>query len=422
VIFIIANIICFSINSKRKKGGEIMKSSYLLVLFMIVVILVTACVSPTIVEKEKEEIVAAADWADQYPDEYSSYLKNAEMERTTYGGSEPIDYLEKYPNLKIIYAGNGFSKEYLRARGHVYSLEDVIHTARPKPGASCLSCKTPDYLSMLNEYGKDFYKMDFDEMAAKAVSPISCYDCHQNTPGEPVITRNHLKTALELVDKEFKMGDLSCAQCHVEYYLHPETKEVIVPWDNGITVDGIEKTFDDLGYYDWIHPTTGTPLLKVQHPEFETYQGSLHNKMGLSCIDCHMPKVENDEGDLYRSHHWTSPLKYVEQSCMSCHTGTSDELIARVEGIQKGVAEKTDEVSDLIVELINELTEAVESKQHSEEFLNLVRSYHRKAQWRWDFVFVENSTGFHNSQLAHETLDAARMYAEKGLELLRKQQ
>ncbi|AKL95661.1 cytochrome c-552 [Clostridium aceticum] len=397
------------------------KNPWFAIIAMVALSLVAVLVFEIAIDKPPEGIVYAEDWAQQYPLQYQSYLKNAEMEKTTFGGSEPYDYLEKYPNLLVLYDGVGFSKEYLRARGHVYALEDVIHTARPKPGASCLSCKTPDYVAMINELGSEVHAMNFEEIAAQAISPISCYDCHKNTPGEPVITRDHLTVALEKVEMDFKMGDLTCAQCHVEYYLHPETKEVILPWDNGITVAGMEKTFDDIGYYDWIHPTTGTPLLKVQHPEFETYQGSLHSSMGLSCIDCHMPDMSNDDGDLFSSHHWTSPLKSIQESCMGCHTGTPDALVTRVETIQAEIESTTNQVSDLIVELIDEITKAVESGEHTEEFLDLARDYHRKAQWRWDFVFVENATGFHNPQFARDTLAEARMYAEKGLELFRQE-
>ncbi len=55
---------------------------------------------------------------------------------------------------------------------------------------------------------------------------------------------------------------------------------------------------------------------------------------------------------------------------------------------------------------------AVESGEYPEEVLEEVRAYHRKAQFKWDFVFVENSTGFHNPELTHKTLDEAREYAE----------
>lgn len=400
-----------------------MKKNKLVIFLLFSVFVFMAC-TPRVQETEisPDEIMAADFWKDTYSNEYESYLKNAEMESTTFGGSVPVDYLELYPNLKTLYAGMGFSKEYLRARGHVYSLEDVIHTARPKPGASCLSCKTADYLELINEYGKAVHAMDFDEIAAQVTNSISCYDCHQNTPGEVVLTRSHLTEALEKVEMDFNMGDLVCAQCHIEYYMDPETKEVVVPWENGITLAGIEKAYDDAGYSDWIHPTTGTPLIKIQHPEFETYQGSLHSKMGLSCIDCHMPEVKNDAGELYRSHHWTSPLKNIEASCLTCHSESAEELVTRVEEIQQSVEDRTNEVSDIIVELIHQLETAVEGDQYTEAQLDEIRDCHRKAQLRWDFVFVENSTGFHNPEFTHQTLDEAQMYAERGLELLKEYQ
>ena len=401
-----------------------MKKRNLILIFLVLVMttmLLAAC-SKSDLESDSGEtsgIISAEEWADKHPDIYASYLKNSEVANTTYGGSEPIDYLEKYPELKTFYAGYGFSKEYLRARGHVYAMEDVVNTARPKPGASCLSCKTADYLEMINEYGTDVHAMDFDEMAAKVVNTISCYDCHQNTPGEVTLTREYLTTGLDKLDTEFKMGDLACAQCHVEYYLDPGTKEVILPWDNGIDTDGIQKYYDDIDFHDWVHPDTGTKLLKAQHPEFETYQGSLHSKMGVSCMTCHMPNMENDKGDKYTSHQWTSPLKHVKQSCLACHKNdTEEELIAKVEEIQEKVENKTNEVSKILFNLVHELTMAVESGEYPEEVLEEVRAYHRKAQFKWDFVFVENSTGFHNPELTHKTLDEAREYAEKGLEVL----
>src|SRR5690554_7951638 len=75
-----------------------------------------------------DQVIPAAEWEDDHPHVYETYLRNNEMVETTFGGSVPIDYLEKYPELKVFYEGYGFSIEYLRARGHTYALEDVIHT------------------------------------------------------------------------------------------------------------------------------------------------------------------------------------------------------------------------------------------------------------------------------------------------------
>ena len=351
------------------------------------------------------EVMGAETWADEYPDQYRTYLMNAEMVRTTFGGSEPIDYLEKYPELRKIYDGVGFSTEYLRARGHVFALEDVIHTARSKPGASCLACKTPEYIALEQQYGNRLYAKDFYEMAAETQSGVSCYDCHRNQPGVLEITKNHLQKGLSYLDEEHDMKNLICAQCHIEYFLDPETKEVTVPWKYGLDVIGLEATFIEWNYVDWVHPDTEGTLYKIQHPEFETFQGSIHHQLGISCVDCHMPRLTNESGELFPSHHWTSPLQTVEESCLNCHVETRDELVFHVEQLQGIVEEKTVEVSRQLVALID--TIANQKDQMTPEILDQVHGLHRSAQVRWDFVFVENSQGFHHYEKAMAYLEEA---------------
>ncbi len=53
---------------------------------------------------------------------------------TTYaskhGGSKMIDYLEKYPELVVMWAGYAFSKEYNQGRGHGHAIEDIRNILR----------------------------------------------------------------------------------------------------------------------------------------------------------------------------------------------------------------------------------------------------------------------------------------------------
>lgn len=374
----------------------------------------------TIVDDGK--IMRIEDWKDKHSVVYQSYLANSEMEKTTYGGSEQIDYLEEYPNLKIFYEGYGFSKEYLRARGHVYALEDVINTARPKVGASCLTCKSADFTEALAKGGVKVNKIDFQQFVDDnpQMSTISCYDCHRNTPGEVNLTRAHLTKALENVEEEEKLGNLACAQCHVEYYMDTDTKEVILPWKNGFDTDGILEYYDDINFKDWDHPSTGTEMLKAQHPEFETFNGSVHYRLGLSCADCHMPEIEDED---IKTHHWTSPLLLEEglnQTCITCHGGDTSDIITKVEDIQKAVYNKTNEVSDKLADFVNRLAKAVEDGDVEAADLEQLRDIHRKAQFKWDFVFVENGEGFHNSDKAHKNLDEAKELIEEGILILEK--
>ncbi len=367
------------------------------------------------------EIVRLEEWKDEYPEIYASYMDNADMSQTTYGGSVPIDYLEEHPNLITFYNGYGFSEGYSRARGHVYALDDVIETVRPKVGASCLSCKTADFHIALSEDGVEVNKMNFEQFLEEypETDTISCYDCHRNEPGTIHITRDHLTQSLAYLDSEVSPNNQVCGQCHVEYYLEPINKEVVLPYKYGMDTEGMLQYYDEVDFYDWEHPTTGASLLKAQHPELETYTGSVHDRIGLSCTDCHMPEILGD--DNLKSHHWTSPLKSEQgmvATCMTCHTDTVDELIIKVEYVQEQVYIKTNQVSDELVDFIERFSLALSHGAIEGEDLENLRDIHRKAQFKWDFVFVENGEGFHNSEKAHENLDKASQLINEGNTIL----
>ncbi len=390
----------------------------LLIMGILSIFFLTGC-------QNNKKVMKAEDWKDKHSDIYASYMENMDMEETTFGGSVPIDYLEEYPNLRVFYDGFGFSKEYLRARGHTYGLEDVINTERPKPGASCLACKTTDFIEVLEKDGIGVNKLNFEEFVEghPSMETISCYDCHKNKPGEINLTRGHLIDVMESLDGDLDKGSLVCGQCHVEYYQDPETKEVILPWKNGLDTDDALKYYDEIGFRDWEHPTTGADLLKAQHPEFETFQDSVHQKLGMSCIDCHMPEIEGKSGKTIKSHKWTSPLKSEEglkQSCISCHGGDTKDLVDKVVGIQKEIYDKQQLVSEQLVDYINRLAKAIEDNILEEEDLNLLRKIHREAQFKWDYVFVENGEGFHNSSKANKNLDEASILIEEGIKVLEK--
>ena len=376
-----------------------------------------------------KQIKTAEDYKDTYPDIYATYKANEDMSETKFGGSVQVDYLEAHPNLRTYYDGYCFAKQYDRARGHVYALEDAINTKRPKPGASCLACKTIDFVNALEKDGIDVNSMDFDKFVKDhpKMQTISCADCHLDTPGKIQVTRDHFKKQIDqgnVNGNNTKADSLTCAQCHVEYYLDPETKEVILPYKYGFETDDMLKYYDEIDFADWEHPQTGAKLLKAQHPEYETMMGSVHDSAGLSCIDCHMPVVENEKGEKFKSHHWTSPLKSkenIKNSCLSCHAGKSeDDMIAWVEEVQQGVHDRTNEVSDQLKKFVDLLAKHVKAGDLSDEDKTQLQSIHRHAQFKWDFVWVENGEGFHNSKKAHQNLDEAEELVKQGLEILKK--
>lgn len=362
-------------------------------------------------------VKTASQWANEYADIYASYMKNSENDRY-------IDHVEEFPMIATLYEGMAFSKYYNSARGHAYTVDDITSTGRPHALANCFSCKTPDFTATVNELGDEAYTIPFEDMLAKVNEAVSCYNCHANTPEEIVVTHTYLSNAMGNDFEKVDAATLACAQCHVEYYFDPETKAVILPYSGLSTMnpDDILKYYSGLsgeGFADYVNPRSGVRQIKLQHPEFETFMGekSVHAST-FTCADCHMGVATNANGETYTSHYWTSPLNneaLIESTCSACHA----DIQEHVHSVQGKVGQRVDSVGNLLVDITEKLVKAVESNAYTEEELNAVRDLMRSAQFYWDFVFVENSDGAHNSNLALACLDKSEALANEAASLFK---
>lgn len=360
-------------------------------------------------------VLSAKDWAEEYPEIYTSYLANEE-------NTALHDYTKDYPMLPVVYEGMAFSKFYGSARGHVYTVEDVTSTGRPHGLANCFSCKTPDFTAKVNELGDAAYTIPFEDMLAEVNESISCYNCHANTGDELVVTHTYLSDALGEDLQKVDPATLSCGQCHVEYYFAPANKATTLPYQGLATMtpdailDYYNRTIvDGQPFADYTNPRTGVRQIKVQHPEFETYmgEGSVHRDE-FTCADCHMGEAVAADGTTYISHTWLSPLEneaLMSGTCAECHT----DLVGEVRAIQEETERRTYAIGYLLEGLTEKLVKAVESGEYSDAELNAIRAVARDAQFYWDFVMVENSEGAHNSQLNAECLDKAEALANKAM-------
>ncbi len=356
---------------------------------------------------------APAVFGEAYPRHYASYLKNGEMakEPSKYGGSVKEDKLAATPYLLTLFKGYGFSKEYNEDRGHVYTIQDVTTIKRVDPEktvATCMTCKSTNVPDIMAKYGDDYYKMPFKIAAAEAHFPIGCSDCHDPETMNLRLSRPAFIEALtrqgidpnSLSLQEMRTG--VCAQCHVEYYFAPGSGRLTFPWDGGTNPEQIYAYYQALGFKDWEHPDSGVPMLKAQHPEYEMFQDSPHEAAGLACADCHMPYVV--EGNTkFTSHWWTSPLRQTDQACGVCHRSDSSELTARVFYTQDRTKQLLDAAGNANVAATNAIA-AAKAAGVSPDALQEAQALQREAQWYWDFVAAENSTGFHNPQKALSTL------------------
>ena len=241
-----------------------------------------------------------------------------------------------------------------------------------KPGTAaaanpvCLSCKTQDHILEWAYMGDPVPAAKWSrtskvvELAKASNHALNCIFCHDPHAAKPRIVRDALievvtrtdfptlyaqdarKTKVDVKDMgvrgytrkigllERYDGKLQCGQCHVEYNcnpgFNPNNGEAIPMADKRtnyfpfVQPQDILKAYDHIQFRDFRNQFTGAALWKAQHPDVETYYNSTHEKLGIDCTTCHMPKLKDAKTGKYYTSHWqTNPKNYLKETCLQCH-------------------------------------------------------------------------------------------------------
>ncbi|MGB2823907.1 MAG: ammonia-forming cytochrome c nitrite reductase subunit c552, partial [Phycisphaerae bacterium] len=332
-----------------------------------------------------------AVWGRNYPREYETYANGRITDtRTKFGGAFPRDYLEEDPLKVILFAGYGFSKDYLQARGHYYAVQDVVKTKRVEAkfvAATCWTCKSTDVPRVMARDGiAKFYGANFHDLKKEITHPIGCQDCHDPGTMRLRITRPVLKEAYEATGRDIskathqEMRSLVCAQCHVEYYFKKDPKNYLaLPWTKGTSPEGMMAYYDEIDFHDYVHPVSGTAIVKSQHPDYELYLTGIHAYRKVSCADCHMP-YRSEGGVKFTDHHVQSPLLNIANSCAVCHRWSEQEIRSRVESIQTKVADAALAAEDAVVKAHFDVAACMQAGATDQQ-LAPVRKAVRRAQF-----------------------------------------
>ena len=356
--------------------------------------------------------------------------------------------------------------------------ESVVDTGKELPQTTkagntvCFTCKTTDTILKWPYMGDPNPATDLKragnpaaiDMAKKYIqNPMGCIHCHDPHATKPRVVRDALieavvdrkegtypydrekskkvtmtKIEFQRNGKPFRAigllnkfdSNLLCAQCHVEYNCNPgfdpktgvpitmdDRRANYFPWVN---VFDVQNRYAEIGFKDFKHSITGAPLTKLQHPEAETFWGSRHERAGVECKDCHMPKVKDKKGKAFTYHGQRSARYMLRDTCVHCHTYWSqDEAEYQVDAIQNFIRGKIRKAEFWLGQLIDTYARAKDLGV-GEETLKEVRPFHDKAHILWEWWTAENSDGFHNPQQARESLMQSINASQEGIKILEK--
>ena len=385
----------------------------------------------------QEQIVAQNEkFKEDFPREYETWLQTEDTTFTSeFNSSNNVDVLAQRPEMVILWAGYAFSWEYNTPRGHHHALEDMRGILRtgapgvtdgkePQPG-TCWTCKGPDVPRLMNEKGiAEFYKVPWSTWGPEVMNSIGCSDCHDARtmdlkPARPALYEAWERRGMDVNKASHQeMRSLVCAQCHTEYYFAGDGKYLTFPQDKGLTVENIEEYFDSIGFTDYTHALSRTPILKAQHPGYEISKMGIHGQRGVSCADCHMPYV-SDGGVKYTDHHIMSPLAHIDRSCQTCHRESEETL-------RQNVYERQQKCNEIRNQVERELATAhleakfAWDKGATEPEMKPVLDLLRKSQWRWDFAVASHGAAFHAPQEVTRILANSLSQAQEARRIIAK--
>ena len=424
---------------------------------------------------DKFGVVKASQWAEEYPYEYKSYLANSTNTppASDYNGGEycaegypsktedvtsalpegyqyvdanKLDYLETNPEIKTLGKGYGYAKYYTEPASHVFSVWTVTHNGRVSDGAktkaACITCKSPQYSNLVDMEGAEVHARPFNDVVGEIDENISCASCHANTPmkdGKVYLEVDRAEWVRSMgADAGNTIEGEVCGQCHCDYSMAPGTSIPTSPYDNG-RVDMVpEKAlqwYDDHEFVDWTYASTGAKMLAIRHAEYEFIyggdndilpMGSHMQNLGYDCGDCHMATTTAEDGTVYASHEWISPLdnkELIDRDCSSCHA----DIVAEVRAIQNEIDPATTVLGQRCEQYIKNLETKVATEQDDaanpgtkvlkldEEFatsngidattLARLQWLQRASCYYWNLAAAENSEGAHNPTYYKYCLD-----------------
>lgn len=354
----------------------------------------------------------AQQWAQQYPDQYWSYVDSE---------------FAAYP-------GDGIR------HGHAGSLWDVTHAGNWSAG--CLACHSSSMGELVEQYGDQFLTVNtvspgryghtglpqeqieaqldenaFDRFDARraVTTGITCYQCHGDTPGALVVANSWTREAAEQGGFDLDNPDLVCAQCHSM----PDYSNLLLSTDSSTWYMLRAGNDPDAIYNEFLSEGVVDPRFSNEALEFNQFYGSIMDLAGADCADCHTQKATNEAGESYTVHAFLDPgtNQVLYENCSQCHEDSAEERYAAVLEVQADYDQRAQSALDA-VENFRAALDAADG-QNDETLAEATALYYR-ALFYYNYG-RETAQGVHSigNTTTSTCFEKAQATVEQGMALLK---
>ena len=320
----------------------------------------------------------------------------------------------------------------------------------------CGSCHNANYKQLLAEVG-DENMLVTDAHYDGTIEYMGCGVCHSadleagvddNTSFWPTFVSE------ESWNKYINQDDAVCGQCHMlepsSAYMLPEFRGTVDIYKYGIDADSVYKAMMeaweenpieitqvmvDNGFHvgaSRIDEETGALIIGDNNkPILETFQGSNHQNLGLTCTDCHMVKATAEDGTEYTDHFACDPLKNETalEKCLTCHTAQGQEdteaMRAFVIGKQEELAKAQQALEANLAAFKDELVKANSDSATDAGALKAAQEAYTKAVFYTQFQAQltsdkknQGATAAHNPTETYANIEKAETAIAEGMAAL----
>lgn len=304
--------------------------------------------------------------------------------------------------------------------------------------SGCVSCKSSHFNELYEQQGASAFTAvyDADNRAVIADDYWDCEMCHDGTPSADNVGAQmvYFTKLGEGLIEDLPAGDAVCAQCHNSYdYRSRITTEddldTFRPYREGTDIDSVMEVCLEDGTNFSTDEETGITEAYLTHPDIELYINTTMSQMGVTCVDCHMPKTTDSDSAVEYTNHFaaSSPLENPDalEYCLTCHKAQgiedADAMVDYVHEKQDEMAKGMEELESNAAEFKSALEDAINADSLDDDTLDQAKELYAKVTF-YDRCLVDGvleKAGSRAPMIDYESiLDKANADIEQGMALL----